>query len=116
MLNQIDLELDCIKNYLQKQVTFCVGQKTVRRGKLLLYNVSDYYIKFTIKTNKDIQKTYEVPFPFQVYDNINYLILSYKIDDLCAGNSNRVNFINDHFTDITNKLYDKRLIISIIDP
>ena len=116
MLDKIDIELDCIKNYLQKNVTFSVGQKTVRRGKLLLYNINDYYIKFTIKTNKDIQKTYEVPFPFQVYDNKNYLTLSYKINDLCAGNNTRIDFINKYFTEITNKLHDKRLIISIIEP
>ena len=116
MLDSIDTELECIKNYLQKNVTFCVDQKTVRRGRLLLYNTKDYYVRFIIKTNKDIQKTYEVPFPYKIFANKGYMSFSYKIQDLCADNDNKIDFIYTHFKEINNKLHDKRLSISIIEP
>lgn len=115
MLDNINKELDCIKNFLQKDVVFCIEQKTVRKGRLMLYNATDYYIKFTIKTNKDVCKTYEVPFPYIIKAYDCYINMSYKIIDLCAGNENKAAFIREHYKDSANKLHEKNLTISIID-
>ena len=115
MLDAVSLELDCIKRFLQKEVIFCIEQKTVRKGKLMLYKTNDYYIKFTIKTNKDICKTYEVPFPYRIKPHSSYINLSYKIEDLCAGNPHKTEFIRQSFKDVNNKLHEKNLTITIID-
>ena len=49
--------LQCIKDMLLKQVVFCLEEKTVRKGKLLLFNSDDYYVRFIIQTNKNVNKT-----------------------------------------------------------
>jgi hypothetical protein len=102
--------LKLLEEYLQKNVNFNIEHKTVRRGKLLLYNINDYYIKFTIVTNKDINKTYEVPFPYKISKTDTHIKFSYKIEDLCHGNIKKEEYIRQ-FEPISNKLYDKNLRI-----
>ena len=103
-------ELKVLEDYLQQNVNFNIEHKTVRRGKLLLYNINDYYIKFTIITDKGITKTYEVPFPFEITSTSTHIKFSYKIEDLCRGNFKKEEYIRQ-FEPISNKLYDKNLRI-----
>ena len=103
-------ELKVLEDYLQQNVLFNIEHKTVRRGKLLLFNINDYYIKFTIITDKNITKTYEVPFPYEISKTPTHIKFSYKIEDLCRGNLKKEEYIRQ-FEPISNKLYDKNLRI-----
>ena len=50
---------------MQRNVAFRTKTKTIKRGRLILFNIVDYYILFTVRTafsNK--LQTYEIPFPF----------------------------------------------------
>lgn len=100
-----------LENFLQRDVNFNIEHKTVRRGRLLLYNINDYYIKFTIMTNKNLQKNYEVPYPYMIKNHDSHVVLSYKIHDLVRGNNNK-DIIARQFEPVSNKLYDKNLYIA----
>lgn len=108
-------KLKLLEPYLQKNVMFNIETKTVRRGKLLLYNIKDYYLKFIIKTNKDINKTYEIPYPYDIIPGPNSIRLSYKIIDLCVGNVKKSDHVLQYEPEVNSKLYDKTVIITNID-
>ena len=106
--------IDCVKQLLQKDVVFMLGQKSVRKGKLMLYNMNDYYVKFVIRTNKNINKTYEVPYPYQVTSDDTHVRFSYTIEDLCRGNMLKHDKIMGRYGSAVNKFFDKRLTISVM--
>ena len=109
-------KMKLLEPMLQKNVIFNIGTKTIRRGKLLLFNIDDYYIKFTIKTNKDVIKTYDAPYPYDIMVGDNSVKLSYKLEDFCKGNTKKEELIREQIPIGNNKLYDTKLIITNIDP
>ena len=110
MFDNVYTDLKVLEHFLQQNVHFNIEHKTVRRGRLLLYNINDYYIKFTIITNKNLQKNYEVPYPYKITHNDTCVNFSYKIEDLCRGNINKEQHARQ-FEPVVNKLYDKSLRI-----
>ena len=110
MFDTVHDRFKILEHFLQKNVLFNIEHKTVRKGKLLLYNVNDYFLKFIIRTNKDINKTYEIPFPFQIDDKPNRVCFSYRIDDLCRDNNSKIEFMRT-LEPVQSKLYDKNLFI-----
>ena len=108
--------LECIKELLLQNVMFCIETKTVRKGKLLLFNQDDYYIKFLIQTNKNINKNYEIPYPYNVSASKHGVALSYTLEDLSRGNLDKLQYMQIHTpTSGTNKLHNKVLTISVFD-
>jgi hypothetical protein len=80
------------KHILQRHVKFMLNDKKVlRRGKLILFNTHDYYLTFTLLTNKKQQKVYEIFYPYSCdHDEVNKRIdLSYQISDLCVDENVR---------------------------
>jgi len=67
---------------LQKDVQFNLKNKTLKEGKILLFNVKDFYINFTIRTKKDVVKTYEIPMPFNVTSSGRCVIFDYNVDHI----------------------------------
>ena len=114
-MNVVFEKLKLLEPFLQKNVMFNIETKTVRRGKLLLFNIKDYYLKFIIKTNKDINKTYEIPYPYDIIPSSNSIKLSYKILDLCVGNEGKSDKVLQYKPETNSKLYDKTVIITNID-
>lgn len=116
MSDLVQFKMKLLEHMLQKNVVFNIGTKTIRRGKLLLFNINEYYIKFTIKTNKNVIKTYDAPYPYDIMKGDNSVMLSYKLEDFCRGNIKKEQFIREQIPTGNNKLYDTRLIITNIDP
>jgi hypothetical protein len=115
MFDVIHDTMKLLQPMLQHHVHFNIGHKTVRKGRLMLYNMQDYYVKFTIKTNKDLIKTYEVPYPFRVISTDNMVRFSYKVSDFCRDNPNKEQLLRE-FEPIQNKMYDKYLsIVQVIE-
>ena len=73
------------KEILQREVKFILNEKKVlRKGRLILYAVKDYYITFIISTTKCPRKVYEIYYPFDVINDVNnnQIIFDYSIDTL----------------------------------
>ena len=109
------LDISVIRDFLQHNTNFCIDNKILRRGKLLLYNITDYHIKFSIKSNKNILKVFEVPYPFLIYKDNSSVTFSYKLSDLCKGNDVNLNILDDVEVIGSNKFNDKRLTIINMD-
>tara|TARA_B110000467_G_scaffold76044_1_gene68886 strand:- start:8267 stop:8629 length:363 start_codon:yes stop_codon:yes gene_type:complete len=109
-------KIKLLERMLQKNVVFNIGTKTIRRGRLLLFNIDEYYIKFTIKTNKNVIKTYDAPYPYDIEVGDNSIKLSYKLETFCRGNVKKEEFLREQLPVGNNKLYDTKLIITNIDP
>ena len=115
MSDNIHRTLKLFDSFLLENIAFSIGTKTVRKGRLMLYNINDYYIKFIIKTNKDLTKTYEVPYPFKITKDGNHIRMSYTVTDLCNENSNKEDFVNEFQPEQTNKLFNNTLILTNIN-
>jgi len=113
MFDSVHDSIKLMQHMLQQDVHFNIEHKTVRKGRLILYNVNDYYFKFTILTKKDVVKTYEVPYPFGITTTDTSVKFSYKIGDLVRDNANK-DALARQFEPVTNKLYDKNLLITCV--
>ena len=114
-MSAVDEKLQLLEPFLQQNVSFCLGTKNVRKGKLLLYNIKDYYIKFTIRTNKDVNKVYEIPYPYDIVNVNEGVKMSYKINTLCNGNNTKEQLLREYGDGSTNKLYNSNITIVNID-
>ena len=109
------LKVDTVKRLLQHNTNFCIDTKIIRRGRLLLFNVTDYHVKFSIKTNKNLLKVFEVPFPFHISGDDETVIFSYRLSDLCRDNEHKIEAMSNVERVGVNKFYDKRLTINNLD-
>jgi len=66
-------------DYLLKEITISHNNKVLRSGKLLLFSIKDFYLHFTISTEKQT-KHFEIPYPFDVKSpSKNLLLLDYAL-------------------------------------
>lgn len=74
-------------NCLQKQIIFSINNKTIKKGKLLLYKRAHYFVQFTLMSDKGNREHVDVPFPFKVesYEEDNLLYFDYRIKSLDAS-------------------------------
>jgi len=102
-----------LNTILQKNVCFTMNDKVLREGKLMIYNVKDFYITFTLITKKDQQKIYEIPVPFYTYADESSIVLDYSIGYI-TKKSRKIDYL---LTALKNKIgkkckfFDSKLII-----
>lgn len=100
---------------LQRNAKFNVNKKTLREGKVILYNQKDFYIEFVIITKKDIRKIYEVPVPFNISVDNNTVYFDYTLKSICKDDhNNSVNIkVISSCLGKKSKLYDNVLAIEL---
>ena len=71
-----------LKQFLQRNIRIQIGEKVLREGRLILFNLKDYHLVFTIKI-KGRNKNYELPYPFvNILKNENCLVFDYQLKHL----------------------------------
>ena len=105
---------DSIAGILQKNLKFSINDKTIKEGRLLLYNIKDYYIIFTLRTPKDIVKAYEIPMPFHISKVSGNLYFNYSVAGLTKGDPDKQILIKLLLAKIgkKSKFYDNTLTIA----
>ena len=102
-----------LKPFLQRNVAFKADTKILKKGRLILFNVIDFYIVFTIETafsNK--RQTYEIPFPFSVEQLTNgSLLLDYRFEHLYNNNEEMKMLLNRQSKDCRSKYLDTKVIL-----
>lgn len=70
--------------YLQRPVAFVIKEKTIKKGKLLLFKRTHFFLQFSIETHKKTKETFDVPCPFNVesYPQEDLIYFDYRIDSL----------------------------------
>jgi hypothetical protein len=74
-----------LNHFLQRNISFIIDNKVVKRGKLILFSVQDYYMTFYLKHGED-QKRYELPYPYTVSTTNNSMTLNYSLTALAQNN------------------------------
>jgi hypothetical protein len=99
-LEQLPYEDFFTKN-LQSNLSFDLGNKTIRKGRLIIFKKSHFFIQISILSFKNLYETFEVPIPFnvEIYPDENLIYFDYRIKTLVGRNED----LNDLITSQINK-------------
>ena len=102
-----------LKGILQRDVQFIVNSKTLREGKLMMFNMKDFYISFILFTKKQQTKTYDIPLPYQISVNPTDIIFDYKLSNVHHDSPYVLRLIESISKSVgrKSKLYDNFLTI-----
>jgi hypothetical protein len=75
---------DIFLNNLHRNFKFICGGKTIKEGKLILFNLNDFYYSFTLDVSGNM-KNFKIPMAFSVMDNLSSISLDYRIKTLCQN-------------------------------
>jgi CHAT domain-containing protein len=64
-----------------------MDNKIIKEGKLILFSQKDYYLIFHLKNSNGDNKKYELPYPFNIDKENNYLMFDYKIESISKNDS-----------------------------
>lgn len=74
---------------LQKNLSFSINNKSIKRGKLILFKRFHYFIQFSLISDKGFKETFDVPIPFKIEDYgdegliyFDYRLSSLEVDSL----------------------------------
>lgn len=79
---------DFLAKALQSQVSFVLGKKTIKQGRLIIFKKVHYYIQITILNSKNTKETFEIPIPYatEYYPLEGLAYFDYRIKALAGNN------------------------------
>ena len=96
-------------NCLQKNLTFSINNRAIKKGRLLLFRRVHYFIQIALQSENRVQENFEIPIPFQTE--------SYKEDGLLYFDYRPASLHVSPLPKITNKIsstyFNKILEISV---
>ena len=108
----IELYTKILQTFLQSKVTIKCNNKVLKSGRLKLFNIKQYFIRFYIETDKKVDKVLELPYPFLMEtDKSGMCTLNYKLTSLCNNHTYTVNALKCINKNNANKIYDN--VVSI---
>lgn len=71
-------------SWLQKPVAFSIKNKTIKKGRLLLFRRAHYFVQIAIQTSKNTRENFDVPIPFAIehHEEEGLLYFDYRLDSL----------------------------------
>ena len=108
------LENDLANLLLHDIVVYINPEKALKKGKLKLFSVKDFYFSLSLENDKGDLKQYEIPFPFNTKTGNRYLEFDYRIDQFAKNNefvlfkSKVLNF------EEKSKLYNNIVVLSAV--
>jgi hypothetical protein len=75
-------------NCLQKSLNFSINNKTIKRGKLLLFRRFHYFIQIALLSEKGTRENFDIPIPFKIEDYLEegLLYFDYRLKSLEVEN------------------------------
>lgn len=69
---------------LQNNVTFSINNKTIKKGRLLLFRRFHYFIQISLLSDKGTRENFDLPIPFKVenYLDEGLLYFDYRLKSL----------------------------------
>ena len=69
---------------LQKQIVVTLENRTLRKGKLMLFNRSNYYIQISLMSEKGNRENMEIPIPFDIeyHEDEGLMYFDYRVSAL----------------------------------
>jgi len=113
MTSPLEIE-KAVTDHLQKTVQFSTETKMLKKGKLILFCIKDFFCVFTLlceeKKNKKI--IYEIPYPYNFSIQDNKLVFDYTINTFCRVNRQLAKHINSLQLKKTAKLFNKKVSLT----
>jgi hypothetical protein len=77
---------DFLFSCLQKELSFYVGNKIVKKGRLILFKRTHFFIQITLCNSKKEKENFEIPFPFSIeeHNDDNVIYFDYRVESLNA--------------------------------
>ena len=94
---------------LQKNLVFSIGDRVIKKGRLLLFRRVHYYIQISLLTEKNTRENFEIPIPFRVenYPEDGLLYFDYRLDSLNVKNLPKI------FKKVSSTYFNKILELSV---
>lgn len=94
---------------LQKKIIFSIGNRQIKRGRLILFRRSHYYIHISLLTDKNTRESLEIPIPFdyEMHGDEGLMYFDYRLASL------RVKAIPPIPEKIVSSYFNKILEISV---
>lgn len=75
---------DILVTCLQKNLSFTINNKQVKRGRLLLFRRFHYFIQIALLSERGIRENFEIPIPFNIeyYPDEGLLYFDYRLNAL----------------------------------
>jgi hypothetical protein len=69
---------------LQKNMNFSINNRTIKRGKLLLFRRFHYNVQLTMTTERGVRENVDIPLPFRIedYQREGLMYYDYRLDSL----------------------------------
>lgn len=96
-----------LQKFLLQKVIFKCDNKILKTGKIKLFNIKQYFIRFNIENDKGEIKLLELPYPFIIHDNGDTCALNYHLSSFTHSNREVVSKINSINSDDTMRMYNK---------
>lgn len=110
-----DVYTKILQNYLQSRVIIKCENKVLKTGKIKLFNVKQYFIKFYIETDKHEVKVLELPYPYRIDNNAKVCSLNYHLTALCNNYKPIVSMLHNQQPDNALRMYNNIVNIIPID-
>jgi hypothetical protein len=83
LINGTYIENNC-KKLLQKTISFELKNKTIKKGKLVLFYQRNFYLVFVLETDKKKKDKIEIPIPFDIefHEDDDLMYFDYRIAKL----------------------------------
>ena len=114
MKNNLIVDLNEIFNeYFYKKFTFILDNKEIKKGRLKLFNMKGFNLKFFLLDNHNEVKPFELPYPFQLHKTKEGYIFDYRLNAFKLIKNTELidNLVEPDY--IKSRFYDKPLYIKI---
>ena len=99
---------DFLKPYLLQDIVIRTDKKILKRGKLKIFQIKQYYINLTLEFNDSV-KSYEIPYPFKMYHEEDRGILNYHLSSFIP--KSQITMVKFLDSSSKSKLYDNLVYI-----
>ena len=74
---------------LQSELTFLLGKKQIKKGRLILFRRAHYHIIFTLQNSRNNKENFEIPIPFKIeqHTDENIIYFDYRLRTLIGNNT-----------------------------
>jgi hypothetical protein len=100
-----------LQKLLLKDITISTEKKVLKRGKLKLFNIKQFYIKLVLETAKSGNKVYEIPYPFGAQNYKDGVLFNYTLSSFCKPETDSYAKLKLFNKTNSSKLYDNFMFI-----
>ena len=99
---------DFLKPFLLKDIVIKTDKKVLKRGRLKIFQVKQYYINLTLEFN-NADKSYEIPYPYETSYHNDIGILNYHLSSFIPNK--QINKVKCLDSSSKSKLYNNLVYI-----